>query len=225
MNNPEQAGVRLLRASVLRTITALESFRGTLVAEKVLDILRALGPLYTEEFLPDTREDRERTKQAVSARRVENPIPYVDSPNVPNGAAEVTDSAHADSPRPEPGPDSTPAPHPSGQATRKRRYCRCLLRTCHSHGIPRAEICPSGIHRSTWDDDNRDTPRRSSSGTRMCSYARQAEDEEAMWRLVGAPRAPLTDRHCLSFACSLRKTDVPVFTGWRYWRIGWADGP
>jgi hypothetical protein len=123
INNPEQAGVRLLRASVLRAITTLESFRGIRVAEKALDILRALGPLYTEEFLSDTREDRERKKQAVlpAVRRLQ--FPYFDSPNAPNGAAaEVTgsgDSAYADSPQSDPGPEPTQSPHhhSSGQGT------------------------------------------------------------------------------------------------------------
>ena len=41
INNPEQAGVRLMRVSVLRAMTILESFRGVRVAERALDILTA----------------------------------------------------------------------------------------------------------------------------------------------------------------------------------------
>jgi hypothetical protein len=121
INNPEQAGVRHLRASVLRAMTILESFRGVRVAEKALDILRALGPLYTEEFLSGTPEDRERKKQAVLPAVRKLQFPYFDSPNAPNGSSEVTGSgndAHADSPQPDPRPDPTPSPHyPSGQGT------------------------------------------------------------------------------------------------------------
>jgi hypothetical protein len=126
IDNPEQAGARLLRASVLRAITTLESFRGMRTAEKALDILRALGPLYTEEFLSDTPEDRELKKQAVlpAVRRLQ--FPYLDSPNVPIGAVEsigsgngalspAQSSAHTDSPRP--GPDPAQPSHPGVQGT------------------------------------------------------------------------------------------------------------
>ena len=114
INNPEQAGVRLMRASVLRAMTILESFRGVRVAERALDILRALGPLYTEEFLSGTPEDRERKKQAVlpAVRRLQ--FPFFDSPNAPDGSSEVSGSgndAYADSPQPDPGPDPTQSPH------------------------------------------------------------------------------------------------------------------
>ena len=108
-----------------------EVCRGMRVAEKALDILRALGPLYTEEFLLDTPEDRERKKQAVlpGVRRLQ--FPCVDAPRVPIGAVEgassgngalpspAQSSAHADSPRPRPGPgpDPTQPLRPSAQGT------------------------------------------------------------------------------------------------------------
>jgi hypothetical protein len=129
INNPEIASASLMRASVLRAIATLESCRGMRVAEKALDILRALGPLYTEEFISDTAEDRERKKQAVlpAVRRLR--FPCVDSPRVPIGAVEgagsgnggllspAQSSAHAGSPRPRPGQDSTQPPRPSVQGT------------------------------------------------------------------------------------------------------------
>ncbi len=65
INKPGQARAALLRANVLRAIRTLESFCGVRIVEKALDILRTLGPLYTEEFFLDTPEDRERKKQAV----------------------------------------------------------------------------------------------------------------------------------------------------------------
>jgi hypothetical protein len=126
INNPERAGVRHLRASVLHAVTTLESCRGMRAAEKALDILRALGPLYTEEFLSDRPEDRDHKKQAIlpTVRRLQ--FPCVDSPNVRIGGA-VTGSGtgsspaqsgvHADSPGSGPGPDQTPPPHPSMQET------------------------------------------------------------------------------------------------------------
>ena len=115
INNPEQAGTVLMRANVLRAIRTLESFRGVRVAENALNILRTLGPLYAEEFLSDTPEARERKKQAVlpAVRRLQ--FPFIDSPNVPVGAAgsangtlsPAQSSAHTDSPQPTgPGPDS-----------------------------------------------------------------------------------------------------------------------
>lgn len=128
IDNPEQPGARLHRANVLRAITFLESCRGMRVAEKALDILHALGPLYTEEFLSDSPEAREHKKQAVlpSVRRLQ--FPYVDSPNVPIGAVEVSgtgngtlspaqSSVHMESPRPAPRPDATRPPHPSVQGS------------------------------------------------------------------------------------------------------------
>ena len=118
INNPEHPGAKLLRASVLRAIATLSSCRGS---EKALDILRALSPLYTEEFLSDTPVNRERKKQAVlpSVRRLK--FPSAESPKVPIGASKSgsspsQSSAHADSPGP--GPDRTqPPPHPSVQGT------------------------------------------------------------------------------------------------------------
>ena len=87
INKPQQAGVGQLRAHVLRAIRTLESFNGVRLVEKALDILRALGPLYAEEFLSDTPEVRERKKQAVlpAVRRLQ--FPCVDTLNAPASAA------------------------------------------------------------------------------------------------------------------------------------------
>ncbi|KAI0299005.1 fungal-specific transcription factor domain-containing protein [Multifurca ochricompacta] len=109
INNPEQAGARLFRVNVIRAVTTLESCRGMPVAEKALDILRALGPLYTEAFLSDSPDTRENKKQVVlpAVRRLQ--FPYHDSPNVPIGISEVAangtpspaqSSANTESPRP-----------------------------------------------------------------------------------------------------------------------------
>jgi hypothetical protein len=118
INKPKQAGAGLLRANVLRATRTLESFRGVRVAEKALNILRTLGPLYTEEFLSDTPEVRERKKQAVLPAVRNLQFPCVDSLNVPIGAvvevagsandslSPAQSSAHTDSPQPTgPGPD------------------------------------------------------------------------------------------------------------------------
>jgi hypothetical protein len=128
INNPEQLGVRQHRANVLRAITTLESCRGIHLAEKALDILRALSPLYTEAFLSDTPSTREHKKQAVlpSMRRLQ--FPYLDSPNVPIGAVEssatrngtlspVLSSGNTESPRPGLRPDATQPLHPGVQGT------------------------------------------------------------------------------------------------------------
>ena len=119
INKPEQIGARHLRANVLHAIRTLESFCGMRAAEKALDILRTLGPLYTEEFLSDTPEDRERKKRAVlpAVRRLQ--FPCVDSLEVPVGGAvgaagspndtlsPAQSIAHAESPQSAgSGPDS-----------------------------------------------------------------------------------------------------------------------
>ena len=128
INNPEQPSVRLHRENVLRAITTLESCCGIHLAEKALDILRALGPLYTEAFLSDTPSAREHKKQAVlpSMRRLQ--FPYLDSPSVPIGAVEVSaarndalspaqSGGHMESPRPGLRPDATQPLHPGVQGT------------------------------------------------------------------------------------------------------------
>jgi hypothetical protein len=188
INNPEKAGVRLLRGSVLRAMTALESFRGTPVAEKALDILRALGPLYTEEFLSDTREDRERKKQAVLPAVWRLQFPYVDSPNVPNGAAEVTGSgngAHTDSPRPEPGPDPTQPPHPSVQGTTGFVQENEILSLPSAH-MSRPQH-PTGGNLPVEDPTQYLGQRQQGHPVPPPRYQdalprQAAEDEEAMWR-------------------------------------------
>jgi hypothetical protein len=131
INNPEQPGARLCRANILRAIATLESCRDIRVAERALDILCALDPLYAEEFLSDTPEAREQKKQDVlpAVRRLQ--FPYVDSSNIPIGSVEVCrsgdgalspaqSSTHAESPRPGPGPpapDAPQPPHPNAQGT------------------------------------------------------------------------------------------------------------
>lgn len=126
INNPEQPGVRHLRAGVLRAVATLESCRGVRAAEKALDILRALGPLYTEEYLVDRPEDRDHKKEAILpiVRRLQ--FPCVDSPNTRidgsatssgAGSSPAQSGVHADSPGSGAGQDQTPPPHPSVQET------------------------------------------------------------------------------------------------------------
>ena len=126
INNPEQAGAKHLCASVLRAVTTLESCRGMRAAEKALNILRALGPLYTEEYLSDRPEDRDHKKEVIlpTVRRLQ--FPCVDSPNVRiegaatgsgAGSSPAQSGVHADSPGSGAGPDQTPPPHPSVQGT------------------------------------------------------------------------------------------------------------
>jgi hypothetical protein len=121
INNPEQLGVRLFRANVLRAITVLESYHGMAVAEKALDILHALGPLYTDAFLSDTLEARELKKQTVlpAVRRLQFPyhdshsvsIDTIDTRRTRNGTVSPTRSSTQTE---SPGPDAT-QPHPGVQ--------------------------------------------------------------------------------------------------------------
>jgi len=133
INNPEQGGAKLLRANVLRAIRTLELCRGVRIAEEARHILGKLSPLYAEEFLSDTPEDRERKKQDVlpTVRRLQ--FHGVDSLNVPIGPivegagfangtlSPAQSSAHADSPPcglgPEPDPMQTSHSHSSVQGT------------------------------------------------------------------------------------------------------------
>lgn len=114
INKPQQARAGHLRANVLRAVRTLESFSGVRVVEKALDILRTLGPLYAEEFLSDTPEDRERKKQTVlpAVRRLQ--FPCIDSLNAPvhapNEAAGSAAQSRAYTYPPQPtGPGPDPA--------------------------------------------------------------------------------------------------------------------
>jgi hypothetical protein len=151
INNPEQAGVRHLRESVLHAVTTLESCRGMRAAEKALDILRALGPLYTEEFLSDRPEDRGHKKRAVlpTARRLH--FPCVDSPNVwidgavtgfGTGSSLAQSGVHADSPGSGAGPDQTPPSAPLSAPMLQPQYPAC--EHLGSFGWPNANLAIGG---------------------------------------------------------------------------------
>jgi hypothetical protein len=151
INKPQQAGAGRLRNHVLHAIRTLESFSGVRVVEKALDILRTLSPLYAEEFLSDTLEDRERKKQTVllAVRKLQFPCIDSDTLNAPIGAANAAgsandafsptqSSAYTDSPQPTgPGPDpvwGTTTVHPQSQvppATMSQPHQQHLLHQQH----------------------------------------------------------------------------------------------
>jgi hypothetical protein len=225
INNPEQLQARLLRGSVLRALATLESCRGS---EKALDILRALSPLYAEEFISDTPVNREHKKQAVlpSVRRLK--FPCVDSPKVPIGASEsgsspALSSAHVDSPGP--GPDRTqPPPHPSVQGTTIHRQEAEMI------SVPRQVLQPQhpaseNLSSLRWtptdlavNDPAQYPVQYLAQGQQDQQYQnaalphQPADNEEVMWRYAPqyAPAATLVHPEAAAAAASSPSRDLYV---------------
>ncbi|KAG7096594.1 hypothetical protein E1B28_004013 [Marasmius oreades] len=77
--NPDQPGAGLFRASIKKALTTLEQSRGIPVADKALDILLALAPLYSAEsqMKPQEERDKERARCLSVVRKLA--FPYHDS--------------------------------------------------------------------------------------------------------------------------------------------------
>ncbi|KAI5982288.1 fungal-specific transcription factor domain-containing protein [Pisolithus marmoratus] len=91
--NPGQPGASLFRANIQKAVTTLELSQGAPVADKALDILNALKPLYSSDFVNEDEADREQKKSRVLSLVKTLAFPYHDSPKYPR-----TNSA--DSPNP-----------------------------------------------------------------------------------------------------------------------------
>ncbi|CAK5275812.1 unnamed protein product [Mycena citricolor] len=63
--NPEQAGASFFRNSVRKAMSTLELHRGAGVAERGLDVLNSLAPLYDPDFRTLSGSDREREKARI----------------------------------------------------------------------------------------------------------------------------------------------------------------
>ncbi|KAI0043687.1 hypothetical protein FA95DRAFT_1563059 [Auriscalpium vulgare] len=109
INDPDQPGARMFRKNVLRAVNTLEHCRGMPVADKALAILKALGPLYTESFISDMPEARERKKAAVLPMVRSLQFPYHDSPSVPLGAPESPRNGALSSPGQSSGHTGSPS--------------------------------------------------------------------------------------------------------------------
>ncbi|KAG6378388.1 fungal-specific transcription factor domain-containing protein [Boletus reticuloceps] len=106
ISNPDQPGASLFRANIQKALTALELSRGTAVADKALDILHALAPLYSQDFVNEPEQERERIKSRVLSLVKTLAFPYHDSPKYPR--VNAVDSPNA------PGYISSPATGNSG---------------------------------------------------------------------------------------------------------------
>ncbi|KAJ8086117.1 hypothetical protein PM082_004937 [Marasmius tenuissimus] len=77
--NPDQPGAGLFRASIRKALTMLEQCRGIVVADKALDILLALAPLYSAEFQMKPQEERDKERIRVMSVVRKLAFPYHDS--------------------------------------------------------------------------------------------------------------------------------------------------
>ena len=88
--NPEQPGANLFRANIRRVLEILRMSSGVAIADKAMDMLTALAPLYETSPSGETPEQGEYKKKQVLARVKGFAFPYHDSPAYPR--------SHVDSP-------------------------------------------------------------------------------------------------------------------------------
>ncbi|KAG6331659.1 hypothetical protein ID866_7430 [Astraeus odoratus] len=91
--NPDQPGASLFRLNIQKALSTLELSRGTPVADKALDILHALAPLYSQDFVNEDETERERKKSRVLSLVKTLAFPYHDSPKYPRANAIDSPSA------------------------------------------------------------------------------------------------------------------------------------
>lgn len=77
--NPDQPGAGLFRQSIKKAISTLEQCRGIALADKAHNILHALSPLYSSEFLQASPEERDRLRAQVMGVTKNLAFPYHDS--------------------------------------------------------------------------------------------------------------------------------------------------
>ncbi|KAK7060139.1 hypothetical protein VNI00_000903 [Paramarasmius palmivorus] len=90
--NPDQPGAALFRASIRKAMSTLEQSRGMSVSDKGLDILSALAPLYSTEFMMKTQEEREKDRAKVLSVVKKLAFPYHDSHDPKRWMTGSTDS-------------------------------------------------------------------------------------------------------------------------------------
>ncbi|KAF9224345.1 hypothetical protein BS17DRAFT_779660 [Gyrodon lividus] len=83
IGNPDQPGASLFRANIQKALSTLELSRGSPVADKALDILHALAPIYSQDFANEEEVERERKKGLVLGLVKTLAFPYHDSPKYP----------------------------------------------------------------------------------------------------------------------------------------------
>lgn len=77
---PDQLGASLFRSYVRRSLGFLEQSRKMPVSEKALTVLVTLAPLYSEDFLALSPQDREKEKASILSTVKTLAFPYQDPP-------------------------------------------------------------------------------------------------------------------------------------------------
>ncbi|KAH7930037.1 hypothetical protein BV22DRAFT_1028781 [Leucogyrophana mollusca] len=116
--NPDQPGASLFRANIRKSISTLELSRGTPVADKALDILHALAPLYNQEFVGEEESERERKKGRVLSLVKTLAFPYHDSLKYPRVNAVDSPGASGGYAMSSPGTGNSGSPQGVGGAHR-----------------------------------------------------------------------------------------------------------
>lgn len=88
--NPDQPGANLFRANIRRVLEILRISSGVAIADKAMDMLTALAPLYEHVLPGEATEQRDLKKKQVLVRVKGLAFPYHDSPAYPR--------SHVDSP-------------------------------------------------------------------------------------------------------------------------------
>jgi hypothetical protein len=96
---PDQPGAGLFRANIKKAMSTLEQAHGEAVSDKGHDILQALAPLHSVEFLEGTQDQRARKKAAVLSAVRKLAFPYHDSPLYPRTQSESPGARFLSSPR------------------------------------------------------------------------------------------------------------------------------
>lgn len=77
--NPDQPGANLFRSNIARVLDILSLSKGVPVADRAMNILTALAPLYDVSYGGKTAQDREKTKHQVLSLVKNLAFPYQDS--------------------------------------------------------------------------------------------------------------------------------------------------
>ncbi|KAL5530271.1 hypothetical protein ACEPAF_6528 [Sanghuangporus sanghuang] len=104
IENPDQPGANLFRANIRRVVDILRMSSGVAIADKAMDMLTALAPLYEPAPPGETPEQREMKKKQVLSRIKGLAFPYHDSPahprshlDSPNRRGMMDSSSHSSS--------------------------------------------------------------------------------------------------------------------------------
>ncbi|KIJ70407.1 hypothetical protein HYDPIDRAFT_23518 [Hydnomerulius pinastri MD-312] len=115
--NPDQPGASLFRANIQKALSTLELSRGAPVADKALDILHALAPLYNQDFAGEDEVERAQKKGRVLSLVKTLAFPYHDSPKYPR--VNAVDSPGAPGYLSSPGTGNSGSPQ-TGHAVQHR---------------------------------------------------------------------------------------------------------